>query len=353
MSIRLFTAALVVSLSMSVFMGPEAWSQDSGEDSSRPAAEAGSEGEGQGEVPERPSPAAIVMPGVEEGPGALEGGKPAESGAAAKARQEAFEKSLQELLPTSPEQIQKLRQKVDQREKALSDTPPPVVHTRTECVSLQPGFAPPKIELTPNLVSVLVVVDQAGKPWPITSTTLGSGALFTAQVLDTPAKNQVVLSALSSHGNSNFVLTLAGQEIPLVVLLETKSGIAEGRETDGMIVYQVMSRGPNAPPPAIKKPVTGPVPDVLYTILDGITPPGAKLLKFFPQIEDTRIYQLDETLYLRTRHQLMWPSYRAQVAGVGDYNVYEIQAVPSLMISLDGQISRVELRDSEPAAGGN
>lgn len=362
MRLKSFSQAMLAAVLILGVSALPAFGRDTAPDSSTPPAEAGQNpAEEAGEGRSRSSPQVIVLDGVEEGgrsnldqsePPAAAGRSRPESEARAKARQAAFERSLNELMPTSPEQIQELRRKMDQRDKALTDTPPPVVHTRTECVSLQPGFAPPKIELTPNLVSVLVLVDRSGKPWPITSTTLGSGAYFTAQVLETSGKNQIVLSALTSHGNSNLILTLAGQDIPLVVLLETKSGLSEGRQTDGMIVYQVMERGPNAAPIVAKTPVSGPVPAQLYSVLDGIAPEGARLVKFSPAVEDTRIYQLGDVLYLRTKHKLMWPSHRAQASGVGDFAVYEIQAVPSLMISRDGRVSRVELKDASIALEG-
>ncbi|MGL4208788.1 MAG: DotH/IcmK family type IV secretion protein, partial [Candidatus Adiutrix sp.] len=253
-------------------------------------------------------------------------------------RQSAFETSLENLLPITPEQVEIYRQKADGRDRALSDPPPAALMTKTICVTLEPGFIPPVVKLTPNLVSTMIIVDQFGYPWPITTATLGSGDLFGAQVLATETKNQVIVVPKSTHGNSNLILTLAGQDIPLMIRLETESGINRLRETDGMVVFQIGQRGPNAPPPAIKFQVEGPVSGILYTVLDGILPKGATIMNPSPKVEDTTFYSFGENIYIRTKLKLMWPSHTAVVSGIGGTNVYELPFVSSVLISKDGEV---------------
>ena len=261
--------------------------------------------------------------------------------------QDAFEASLQNLMPITPEQIEQYRQKTDQREKALADAPPASVGTRTHCVTLAPGFVPPVLQLTPNLITALVLVDESGQPWPITSASLGSGELFTLQVLGIESRNQILLSPMSAHGNSNLVITLLGNDIPLIIRLQTESGLNRNRDIDGMIVFQIQSKGPNAPPPVVAYPVQGPVNDIILTIMDGVMPAGAKLIKTQPVLTDSRFYQLGDTMYLRTRLRLMWPSHTAVLSGVGGYNVYELPVVPSIMVSDDGEVLRVAVKNAQ------
>ncbi|MDR2459959.1 MAG: DotH/IcmK family type IV secretion protein [Deltaproteobacteria bacterium] len=258
------------------------------------------------------------------------------------AHQEAFERSLAELMPVTPEEITKFRKDSDKREKAASDSPPSGIRTRTVPVSLDPGFAPPLVELTPNLVTALVFLDTTGSPWPITASVLGSGKLFEAQVLEGGDNNRIIVSALSSHGNSNLIVTLEGHDIPLVLRLETRSGVDANRRIDGLLICQVQARGPKALPQEAAQ--FSPLLDgTLYSFLDGLVPKGARAVSFVPSLEGISIYDYEGRLYIRTKSSLLWPAFKARVIGASGYAVYETESVPSLLISLEDEIKRLTL----------
>jgi intracellular multiplication protein IcmK len=258
-------------------------------------------------------------------------------------RQDAFQRSLQELLPVSPEQIKTFRAKVDERDEALSDSPPEAIRTRTLSLGLSPGFTPPEVALTPNLVTALVFLDSSGSPWPVTSSVLGSGDLYRADVLKNDNDNRVVISPLTTHGNSNLIVTLQGHEIPLVIRLVTRSGIDPLRKVDGLIIFQVQGRGPKAGPELTKSPVASPLDPLLYDVLDGIPPQGSKTLAAKPGVPDSSFMAVGETLYVRTRHSLLWPGHRARVTGPGGWVVFEAPFASPILMGLDDEIVRVAL----------
>ncbi|MDR1166081.1 MAG: DotH/IcmK family type IV secretion protein [Deltaproteobacteria bacterium] len=262
-------------------------------------------------------------------------------------RQSAYEKSLAELLPVSPDELRSFRVQADARQKALADSPPQALRTRSVAFNLEPGFRPPVVELTPNLVTALVFLDKSGAPWPITSSILGSGALFSASVIEDGEKNRVVLSPLASQGNSNLVVTLAGAEIPLIIRLETRSGVDAQRQVDGLIIYQIQGNGPRAAPEILEPRASIPVSDLLYGFLDGVIPVGAVSLTASPRVEETAFYLHQGKLYARTRHSLMWPGFAAKVSGAGGYAVYESDYVPSVLLAVGEDVRRINLAPSD------
>jgi intracellular multiplication protein IcmK len=263
----------------------------------------------------------------------------------ARARQEAYRRSLDELMPASPEEIREFRERADSRERAMADPPPGTIRTRTVSLSLEPGFRPPVVTLTPNLVTALVFLDSSGSPWPVSASVLGSDELFSAEVIADEARNRVVLSPVGSHGSSNLVLALEGHEIPLVIRLDTSdvSGVG-GSSVDGLIIFSIAGRGPRAAPELTSAPAAPPVSPELYGILDGIRPEGSTALVSDPPLDGTEFIRSGTSLFVRTRHALVWPATRARVSGAGGWTVYEAPIEGTALISVGEEIRRVTLR---------
>ncbi|MDR2350535.1 MAG: DotH/IcmK family type IV secretion protein [Deltaproteobacteria bacterium] len=271
-----------------------------------------------------------------------------------KAHREAYKKSLAELLPVTPEEIRTYREESDKRDRALTDAPPGKLRTRTVRLSPDPGFMPPTVELTPNLVTALVFLDSTGMPWPLSSSVLGSGALYGAEVLEGEKRNAMTISPLTQHGNSNLIVTLEGLDIPLVLRLETKPGLDGKRDVDGLVMVQVRARGPEALPFLSENALDAPVSDLLYAFLDGLSPEGTIPLRFSPDYPDTTLAKNGPSFFLRTRASLMWPRHKASVAGAGGFKVYEIPPTPRLLVKTGEDITglRVETPGAEMTRGG-
>jgi intracellular multiplication protein IcmK len=258
-----------------------------------------------------------------------------------------------ELLPSDPEEIMEMRRLSDSREAAMADLPPSELRARTEEVRLEPGFSPPRIVLSPGLATAAVFMDSTGSPWPIASSVLGSSSLYSAEVLEGPAGNQVIVSPRSAHGHSNLVITLAGSEIPLVIRLETFSGLDSGRQVDGLVIYQIQGRGPSAKPPVAKSLTPATVSESLYSFLDGLPPEGAEPVRALPPSGEYDFHALGGRYYLRTRLSLIWPGPAAQVSGAGGYSVYEMDPVSSVLLAgPDEKVSRVALGPAFPEEAG-
>jgi intracellular multiplication protein IcmK len=205
------------------------------------------------------------------------------------------------------------------------------------------------VELTPHLVTALVFLDDTGKGWPVTSSVLGSGTLFNIEVLEGENRNRVIVSPLSSHGNSNLIITLENHDVPIVISLETRTGIDPTRKVDGLIIYQVEGKGPYALPQTSKNLVNNPVSDLMYSILDGIKPQGSRKIDYEPVREDTILYSIGNTLYIRTKGSLMWPSHKAKAAGAAGYFVYETIMSPTVLMAIGEEV--IKLRVANKGGG--
>ncbi|MDR2300959.1 MAG: DotH/IcmK family type IV secretion protein [Deltaproteobacteria bacterium] len=249
-------------------------------------------------------------------------------------RRLAYERSLEILLPTTPEEVRAYRKSLDEREEALSDGAPLAMRSRTERVRLEPGFKPPLVELSPNLVTALVFTDSTGSPWPVAATVLGSGAMFSVELLEGEGSNQIIVAPLSNHGHSNLVVSLKGKDIPLMARLSTTSAVKDDRELDGLIIFQVQETGPMAQPlPGLAPKPTVLVDNLLYELLDGITPKGAKHIGAVPALEGESFTQVGSNLYLRSSRTVLWPLVQAKVYGPGGIIVYELPLVTSVVLN--------------------
>jgi intracellular multiplication protein IcmK len=312
-----------------------------------------------------PAPAAgTSLPGADPsgaGPGAA--AEAAAPGAPAEAepdpdaeRQRAYERSLAELLPSSPEEILGWRRRADQREAALGDSPLGAMRTRTQPVRLEPGLVPPLVELTPNLVTALVFTDAAGRPWPIASSVLGSASLFKAEVLGGESASQIILSPAGNHGRSNLIVTLRDQQVPLVIRLEARSALDGGRRVDGLIIFQIQASGPQSDPdaalaepgsPAGGRPPAGVVGEALYAVLDGLLPEGGRILAAVPALDGETVVQTETSMFLRTRRGLLWPAPRARVSGPGGLSVFEIPATPTVLLAMGEDVVELSIPEAD------
>jgi hypothetical protein len=157
----------------------------------------------------------------------------------------------------------------------------------------------------------------------------------------------VVLSPLSQHGNSNLLISLEGHDIPLVIRLITRSGVDEERNVDALIIFQVKGRSPKAGSDLPVDKIGSVVDKTLYQILDGINPGSAVPLSASPEISDTSFLELDGTLYVRTRHSLLWPGFLTRVRGAGGWAVFAAPLSSPVLIGQGDEILRVNLKRLE------
>lgn len=89
----------------------------------------------------------------------------------------------------------------------------------------------------------------------------------------------------------------------------------------------------------------------MLAFLDHVPPAGAVRLRMEPALDKVQVWKLGDAHYIRTSHTLMWPAWTASVNGAGNMKCYEVQVTSRVMLSIDGTIQTLVLKESTPADG--
>ena len=250
--------------------------------------------------------------------------------------QNAFDESLQKNFPMDGAQIEKFKKRLDETKQSLQGGPSPKMGTQTRRLSFETGQKPPVLQIAPGYVTTLAFVGSSGKPWPVSSVTLGNPNYYKV-VQPEGEKHIITVSALKKYADSNLALTFQGKHMPVTIQLETVSGSGdERRSTDSLVVFQTDRRGPNAEEPTLGSRPEPTVSNVMMSFLDRVPPGSAKRMKLSPSIGDVSMWSYEGSLYLRTEYPVMWPAWRAVSHGPNDVRVYEMPRVSSVMVSRGG-----------------
>lgn len=300
---------------------------------------------GQPDVQQAPSPAAVANAPAQAV------ATPATAQAAAQPNppkqpdaQALFEESLRQMMPLDDRQIQEYRKHSDQRERALLPVSP-ALNSRTVRVSLEPGTAPVKVFTTANIATSLLVHDSTGQPWPITSVTNGGPAFFQVLRPELPDGNLLNIMPTQSYGTTTIVVTLEKQDIPLVIRLESDSVRGPERRADALVLFQIAQFGPKAKAPVIQD-IKETVNSYMLAFLDQVPPADAVRVRMEPKLDKVQVWKLGEAHYIRTSHALMWPAWTAAVNGAGNVKCYELPITSRVMLSIDGTMQTLVLKET-------
>ena len=255
-----------------------------------------------------------------------------------------FQESLRQMMPLNEGQIQEYRERSDQRERALLPVSPALA-SRTARVSLEPGNAPVKVYTTANVATSLVFHDSTGQPWPITSVTNGGPNFFQVLRPELPDGNLLNVMPIQGYGASTIVVTLEKQDIPLVIRLESDSVRSPERKADALVLFQLAHYGPKAALPIIED-IKETVNSTMLAFLDHVPPAKAIRIPLEPATDKLTVWKFDGHHYIRTSHTLMWPAWIAVVNGAGNVKCYEAPPTSRIMISSNGRMQTVILKDA-------
>lgn len=249
---------------------------------------------------------------------------------------EAFNALLQQNMPLSPTQVVELRQQIDvsQRAAAVPPVVPPKPVSTTVMMNLAPGTTPPAIRLAQGYVSSLVFVDSTGAPWPISSFDVGNPKAVNIQ-WDSKS-NILLLQGVSAYSNGDIVVRLAG--LPTPVTLEL---IAGQRVVDYRVDIHVPGIGPETKDLPVGNALPSSASQVLLNVLDGIAPPGSKLLNV--KGADCQAWQTGDTLYLRTRLTVLSPGWMGKMVSPDGMQAYELPKTSSVLVSRFGEPAELKI----------
>jgi intracellular multiplication protein IcmK len=259
------------------------------------------------------------------------------------AAQREYEQAKKALLPLGPAEIRDFRSSRDQAQAASFGGVPPQLKNREISIGMAPGDQAPIVHLAPPFIAGVVFVDTTGAPWPITgvdSASAGEGMFAVGWDAEgkLPPHNLLTVRPLTNHVAGNAIVTLQGCEFPVSIVFDADSrnehGLAPG-DIDGLLTAKLWRPGP-----AAQRPSVGPAPEPalnprLQQFLYDTPPDGARDVQLAPPVG--KAWAFDGHLYLRTDRPLRWPAWTAQAKAPGGVAIYELPAVPSLLVSDDGQ----------------
>lgn len=249
-----------------------------------------------------------------------------------------FEAAAASILPLAPDQIVKLRKRLDETRRAAATHPtvPPKPVISSTTVDLSPGATPPIVRIS-NQGAAVSFVDVTGAPWDILEVNNLAKGRFDVKA-PVPGIPTITITALGDLVEGNVAVFLKGLPIPVVVRM-----VAGQRETDYRLDLRIPRRGPNAIDPVAGTPAIGLPANYLQTLLDGIDTPNAKPLRVENAPAGTKAWLVGSNVVLRTDHFLNNPAYQATIAAADGTRVYEIAATPVVTLSEQGALRNVYL----------
>ncbi len=256
-------------------------------------------------------------------------------GAISDAREAGFQSALESVFPMTPQMVRDYRDAFDTNEDSTLRRPFPKIIDDAALVSLEPGEQPIELYVAPGLASVVGFHDAAGKPWPIRQFVLGNGTGFTVAQLGENS-SALAVSPLVRIGWTNLVVALAGEETPVVLKILTDGERAHFRRS-----IQIMKFGPASDGESGRPADTLPQPGdkQMIAALTGVGLPETAVRVPVAGV-DARAWKVGQNILVRSKDTLLSPGWTASLAGPGGIRAYRLNAVSTLLFSVNGKIVR-------------
>lgn len=240
-----------------------------------------------------------------------------------------FENVVKKQFPLTPDQITKLREVMqDTQRAAATPVQPPTPTVSTQTVSLAPGTVPPVIRLATGYVSSIVIVDETGQPWPIVGYSIGNPSAFNVQW--DQKSNVLMMQGVGAYQSGNLAIQLSGHSMPVMVTIVNDQKIVDYR-----VDLRLQGRGPNARAALISDTMASAADPLLLNLLEGIPPQGSEPLTI--KGGDAQGWLLNNTIYLRTRLTILSPGWNSTMTSPDGMKAYELNTTPMILASDQGQ----------------
>lgn len=241
----------------------------------------------------------------------------------------AFQNVLKKQFPLTPEQILKLKEVMqDTQRAAATHLQPPTPTVSTQTVSLAPGTIPAVIRLATGYVSSIVFIDETGAPWPIVGYSIGNPSAFNVQW--DQKSNVLMMQGVGIYQSGNLAVQLAGLSMPVMLTIVNDQKIVDYR-----IDLRIQGRGPNAQAPLIGGAVPNAGDPLLLNLLEGVPPSGSEQLDIEGGAAQAWLHS--NRIYLRTRLTVLSPGWNSTMTSPDGMKAYELNVTPMILASDQGQ----------------
>ncbi len=248
----------------------------------------------------------------------------------------AFRSISQDAFPLSPDQINALRNMLDQTQRAQAAAPyktPPAPTSTSLTIDLAPGAVPPVIRLSKGFVSSLVFIDSTGAPWPIEAFDLGDPTAF--NISWDKKGNTLMVQARQDYSYGNLAVNLKNLNTPVMLTL-----VPGQRVVDYRVDMRVPGQGPQAAP-SIGDDLPAAADNQLLNVLNGIAPMNGRRLK--TENDFAQVWMVGDVLYLRSAYAMLSPAWVAKMSSADGMNAYKLPPSPLVLLMRHGQIISVKV----------
>jgi intracellular multiplication protein IcmK len=179
-----------------------------------------------------------------------------------------------------------------------------------------------------------VFVDSTGAPWPIAAFDIGNPR--TVNIQWDGKSNILLIQAVTPYSYGDIVVRLVG--LPTPVTMELISG---QRVVDYRVDVHVSGIGPNTKELPIGTSLPNSADHLLLSVLDGIAPPGSRLLTVSGA--DSQAWLLGDKMYLRTRLTVLSPGWVGKMVSPDGMHAYELPKTSSVLISRYGEPAELKI----------
>lgn len=257
-------------------------------------------------------------------------------------RQEAFDASIESILPLRPGEIRELLRRFDETQTAVQQPikKPPKPEVVVETVSIDPGSKPTVVKVSEGYVTTINFVDQTGAPWPIEDMTW-AGDFEVIDSTQGEASHFVRVAPETGFAYGNISIHMLALQTPIIITLE---------ENPDVVYYRfdaiIPEAGPMAKVPIIETGLATAAGDVSMTsILEGVVPQNAIRLGVSGVDGRTAAYKYNGMTYLRTPLTLLSPAWVSSASSADGMRVYALDHAPVLLLSDKGRMVRVKLSE--------
>ncbi len=268
--------------------------------------------------------------------------------------------------------IEELARRLESQRRASERVTNPVLAVpvnRSVNVNLGPGGTTPALQTVMGYPTSIAFLDSTGQPWPIhwdvssnpsnlpaqggvTNASAGIGvgpavSYGSGFEIDVPVKggNVLNITTRSPGPRGGLAVMLEGANAPLSFML-----MGNGQRFDSRMAVMVTGHGPNAKTAPLGGlgrpggPATGEAH--LTSMLDGVAPAQAVPLGVSGvSPDDIRAWRLGDRAYLRTRMRVVSPAPIAMERGMDGMVIYEIPAVPVVLVATGGSAASIHLQE--------
>ncbi|XRZ02009.1 DotH/IcmK family type IV secretion protein (plasmid) [Xenorhabdus stockiae] len=242
-----------------------------------------------------------------------------------------------QVAPLTPEDVSALNQTFDQLQRSESLTPLTAVpRISSLTVNLSSGASLPLLRVLPNFPSTVTFTDETGAPWNIGAPPVnGNNAGFKVSYI--PNSPVISVQAKRAYDTASISVYLQGLSVPIVISLS--SGEAnnpnQAQLTDSRLDLRIPLRGPAAKSLPVAHEKISLDDPLMQAFLDGIPPKEAKPLKISGNVPMTKVWQMGDDLYIRSRHEIR-DSFVATSASADGTHIWKLPITPEAVFSVQG-----------------